>query len=379
MALHDLAALTRSTGFPRISIFIPTHKTFPQAQQDSIRLSNALKEAERQLNAANVRNAGDLLSNARARTEEHEFWRYQDRGLAVLIEDGATRWLKLPQSVPELTIVAARYHVRPLIDVFSDAGRFYVLAANRGQVRFLEGDQRELEDIKLDDLPASWDSIKRRTDFDDQTGYHARSRGSSAAPRYHALGESAEDYEEVELEQFVQAIAKAVDHRLSAEAKPLILVAQPRLMGRLRQELKYANIPDDDIQSDPTSMGDKDLHAETWAIAGRILREPRDEIRARCKAWAEGADIPASKDVQELIRSAEEGRIETLLVDRDARLWGSYDEDRRLVHRDDANGPQNEDLLNLLVVKTLSQGGDAISLSEELTEKVGPAVGLYRY
>jgi len=92
-----------------------------------------------------------------------------------------------------------------------------------------------------------------------------------------------------------------------------------------------------------------------------------------------GSGYPGSKDVQELIRSAEEGRIETLLVDRDARLWGSYDEDRRLVHRDDANGPQNEDLLNLLVVKTLSQGGDAISLSEELTEKVGPAVGLYRY
>lgn len=379
MAFDDLATLTRSTGFPRISIYVPTHKTFPDAQQDPIRLSNAVKEAERQLSAADVRETEELLAKARARTEAHEFWRYQDLGLCVLIEEGVTRWLKLPRPVPELTVVAGRYHVRPLIDVFSDAGRFFVLAATRGQVRFFEGSEFEFEEAKIDDLPASLDVVKGRTDFDDQTGYHARSRGSAAAPRYHALGESAEDYQEVELEQFAQAIAKAVDHRLAADARPLILVAQPRLMGRLRQALSYGNIAENDLQVDPGSMNEMDLHAETWAVAAKILRQPRDELRARCKAWTKGADIPASKDLQELMRSADEGRIDTLLVDGKARVWGTYDEESRVVRRDDTNGPDNEDLLNLLILKALSHGSHVISLPDDLAEQVGPSVGLYRY
>lgn len=379
MAVDDLTSLARSTGFPRVSIFIPTHKTFPDAQQDPIRLSNALKEADRQLAAADVRNAEELLSAARLRTEAHKFWRYQDRGLAVLIEDGMTRWLKLPQAVPELSIVASRYHVRPLIDTFSDAGRFYVLAATRGSVRFFDAGERELEEIKIEDLPPSLDAIKGRTDFDDQAGYHTRSRGSAAAPKYHALGESAEDYEEVELGQFAQAVAKSVDRHLAADARPLILVAQPRLMGRLREKLGYRNTAETGVQTDPTSMSEKDLQAKVWAVAGPLLRQPRDDLRARCKAWLEGADIPGSGDLQELIRSADEGRIETLLVARDANVWGTYDDEQCTVRFDNANGPDNEDLLNLLALKSLSQGGDVISLSEDLADKAGPAVGLYRY
>lgn len=379
MRRNDLAELAGSTGFPRVSIYIPTHKTFPQAEQDPIRLSNALKEAEKQLAEAGVGRTEDLISAARQRTEEQKFWRYQDHGLAVLIEDGATRWLKLPKRVPELTIVGERYHVRALIDIFADSGRFHVLATTRDSVRFFDAAEREFEQVKIDELPSNLDEIKGRTDFDDQAGYHARSRGSAASPKYHALGESPEDYEEVELGQFAQSVAKAVDNHLAGDAAPLILVAQPRLLGRLRQKLRYGNVTEDDVQRDPTSMGDKELHAEAWTIADPLLREPRNALRERCSAWIEGAEIPASDDLQELMRSADEGRIGTLLLAQNANVWGQYDEERRQVSRSDDNAPDNEDLLNLLAVKTLTQGGDVINLSHELAEKAGPAVGLYRY
>lgn len=379
MPRNDLADLAGSTGFPRISIYMPTHRTFPDAEQDPIRLSNALKEAEKQLAVADVRSAGDLLAAAKQRAAEHKFWRYQDQGLAVLIEDGETHWLKLPKDVPELTVVADRYHLRPLIDIFSDAGSYHVLAATRDSVRFFTGGEQDFEEVKVEDLPSGLGEIRGRTDFEDQAGYHARSRGSSDSPKYHALGESAEDYEEIELEQFAKAIAKAVDGHLSANAAPLILIAQPRLLGRLRQALRYDNIANEDLQRDPTSMDDRALHAKAWGIAGQILREPRDAQRERGNAWVEGADIPGSDDLQELMRSADEGRIETLLLARDVNVWGTYDEERREVARVSENAPDNEELLNLLAVKTLSQGGDVISLSEDLSEKTGPAVGLYRY
>src|SRR5680860_448975 len=379
MTRNDMAELAASTGFPRISIYIPTHRTFPEAEQDPIRLSNALKEAEKQLAEADVRSAGDLLAAAKQRIAEHKFWRYQDRGLAVLIEDGETHWLKLPKDVAELTVVANRYHVRPLIDIFSDAGLYHLLAATRDSVRFFTGGEQDFEETKVEELPSGLDEIKGRTDFEDQAGYHARSRGSSNSPKYHALGESAEDYEDVELEQFAKAVAKAIDGHLSANAAPLILIAQPRLLGRLRQELRYGNVAAQDVQRDPASMKDESLHDAAWAIARPLLREPRDALRELCRAWLEGADVPAAKDLQELLRSADEGRIGTLLLAPGTNVWGRYDEEGREVTHMEDNAPDNEDLLNLLALKTLNQGGDVISLSDELADKAGAAVGLYRY
>ncbi len=379
----DLAELARSSGFPRISIYIPTHRVYPETEQDPIRLSNALKEAGKQLAETGFRRIDELLSSARQRINESMFWRHQDHGLALFIEDGKTRWLKLPAEVTELTVIADRYHVRPLIDIFADRGRFHLLAATRDSVRFFDGAERDLEEVEVENLPSSLDEVKERTNFDDYAGYHTRDRGEqvggTAMPKYHALGESPEDYDDIELEHFARDIAKAVDSHLAQRVTPLVLAARPRLLGRLRQKLGYRHVAEADIQRDPASMKDDELHSEAWAIAGTLLRRDRDETRERLRARLEGAEIPGSQDLQELMRAADEGRVGTLLLSRDATIWGRYDEENRKVNVVEEAGPDNADLLNLLAVKTMIQGGNVISLPDDLADRTGPLAGLFRY
>lgn len=383
MQRHDLEQLAKSTGFPRISIYVPTHKVYPRTEQDPIRLSNALKEAEKQLAEAGVRRADTLLSAARRRVSEQMFWRYQDEGLAVFIEEGNTRWLKLPAEVQELTIIADRYHVLPLIDIFADRGRFHVLTATRDAVRFFDGAEREIEEVDVEDLPSSLDEIKERTDFEDNVGYHVRSRGSqaggAATPKYHALGDNPEDYDDVELEHFARGVAGAVDRHLAERVAPLVLAARPRLLGRLKQGLRYRQVTEADIQRDPASMTESELHAQAWAIAGPLLRQNREDKRARLKARLEGMDVPGSEDLQELMRAADEGRIADLLIARGANVWGTYNEKSREVEVAGQSGPGNEDLLNLLAVKVLALGGEVISLPKDLGDRAGPVAGLFRY
>lgn len=379
----DLAELARSSGFPRISIYIPTHRVYPETEQDPIRLSNALKEAGKQLAEAGVRRIDELLSSTRQRINESMFWRHQDHGLAVFIEDGKTRWLKLPAEVAEVTIIADRYHVRPLIDIFADRGRFHLLAVTRDRVRFFDGAERDLEEVEVENLPSSLDEVKERTNFDDYAGYHTRDRGKqvggSAMPKYHALGESPEDYDDIELEHFARDIAKAIDSHLAERIAPLVLAVRPRLLGRLKQALRYRRVAEADIQRDPASMTDDELHTEAWAIAEPLLRRDRDETRERLRARLEGAEVPGSQDLRELMHAADEGRLETLLLSRGATIWGRYDEERRKVDVAEEAAPDNEDLLNLLAVKTMMQGGNVISLPDDLADRTGPAAGLFRY
>lgn len=385
MQINTLAELAPSEGFPRISIYFPTHKAYPETEQDPIRLSNALKTAERQLAEAGTKAAtiDDLLASARQRVKETMFWRHQDEGLAVFIEPGRTRWLKLPADVAELTVVAGRYHVLPLIDMFADRGRFHVLAVTRDSVRFFDGAERELIEVDIESLPASLDEVKDRTNFQKDVGFHTRDRsaqvGGSAMPKYHALGESSEDYDDIEIGHFVREVAKSVDSYLAERTTPLVLAARPRLLGRLKQELRYRHVAEADIQRDPASMTEDDLQADAWAIAGPLLRGDRDEVRARLRAKLDGAQIPGSEDLQELMIAADEGRLATLLLSRGATVWGRYDEKSRKVDLADQPGPDNEDLLNLLAGKALAQGGGIIALPEDLDYRTGPAAGLFRY
>src|SRR5690606_23721718 len=179
MRRADLIALAQSTGFPRVSIYLPTHLTYPEIEQDPIRLSTLLKEAEQQLESAGLRRPeiDDLLAEARGRVPAAMFWRYQYHGLAVLIEKGATHWVKLPRSVPELVVISPRYHLRPMIPMFRNGDRFHVLAVTRDKVRFFEGRERELREAEVEGMPTGITDLLRHTEFDYELGFHARDRG----------------------------------------------------------------------------------------------------------------------------------------------------------------------------------------------------------
>src|SRR5688572_11902449 len=88
MHMDDLTELAQSTGFPRISIYLPTHKVYPETEQDRVRFSNAVKEAGKHLAQAGVKGGDELLAPARKRMDEPMFWRHLDHGLAVFIEQG---------------------------------------------------------------------------------------------------------------------------------------------------------------------------------------------------------------------------------------------------------------------------------------------------
>lgn len=385
MRRADLIALAQSTGFPRLSIYLPTHLTYPEIEQDPIRLSTLLKDAEQQLATAGLRrpDIDDLLAEARGRVPAAMFWRFQDHGLAVLIEKGTTHWVKLPHSVPERVIVGPRYHLRPMIRMFRNGDKFHLLAISRDKLQFFSGRERELLEVAVDGMPVGMAEIRQRTEYEDQLGFHARDRGdpSSGAEhgKFHALGVSPEDYADVLLDNLLREVAKAVDRHLARSEEPLVVAADPRTLGHFRKHLVYRYVAPEAIQSDPVALGEETLHAEAWRIAEPIVRADRENARRRLRAWLEGAAIPGARDPQMLLRDAIAGRVDCLFLAPDAKVWGYFDEAFQVVRIDQEPGPDNEDILNRLAIETLTRGGDVFTLPDDLRDRIGPAAGLYRY
>jgi hypothetical protein len=385
MTANILKELAEPTGFPRVSIYIPTHVAGPGIQQDPIRLSNAVKDAANQLDAAGLksREIEALLAEVHGKTVEAPFWKDQGHGLAAFVGERETRWVKLPETPPELTVVAERYHVRPLIQTLREENGCYLLAVTRDEASLYNVREREIIKVEVEGMPAGIDEVRQRTDFEADLGFHARDRGKQVGgadrPKFHALGESPDDYEDVLLEQYVKRVAKAVDRHLAGDSAPLVLAAKPREVGRLRQELSYRNVAEKDIQKDPPALGEGELHRAAWQIAEPLLDQRQDMALTRLRSRLEGRGMPGSEDLRELLRAADEGRIEAVFLDPDRTIWGRWDEEHHRMECGGEAGPGNEDLLNLLAVKTLGQGGEVLSLPEGLRQRAGPASGIFRY
>jgi hypothetical protein len=385
MRRADLIALSQSIGFPRVSLYFPTHLSYPSIEQDPIRLSTALKEAEHQLVAAGMRRPEieSLLAEAKGRLPATMFWRYQEKGLAVLIEPGTTHWIKLPEPVAETVVVSSRYHLTPMIPMFRNGDQFHVLAVTRDSVRLLDGRAREMRETSVDGMPSGIAEIMAFTEFQNDLGFHARDRGGPQnggdSAKYHALGISPDDYDGIELDNYLLEVGKAVDRHLVRSEAPLVLAAKARILGRLRKHISYRHVADAAIQTDPVALGDEALHAEAWSIAEPLVRADRESARARLRARVNGAEVTCAKELQSLLRSAIEGRIENIFLARDATCWGHYDEAHQVLRLDPKPSRDNEDVLNRLAMETLQRGGDVFTLPDDMREKAGLAAALFRY
>ena len=81
-----------------VSIYLPTHQTGVETQQDPIRLKNQLREAEILLSARGVstRDVQTMLEPASKLLQDNDFWQHQSDGLAIFLSSNRVRLFRLP-------------------------------------------------------------------------------------------------------------------------------------------------------------------------------------------------------------------------------------------------------------------------------------------
>src|SRR5690606_15692162 len=88
---------------PCLSLYQPTHRAFPERQQDPIRFRNLLKELEQSLlKRYPGRDVEPLLAPLRELAEDAEFWNHPADGLAVLRSADLFRVYRLQRPVAPL-------------------------------------------------------------------------------------------------------------------------------------------------------------------------------------------------------------------------------------------------------------------------------------
>ena len=169
----DLRLLAADRPAWCVTIHLPTHRSGEAARQDRIRLKNLLGEATSRLTTVGLRApaAKALLEPAERLITDGLFWRHQADGLAVFLTEGFFRSYRVPLRLTPLAIVARRFHLAPLLRLFTGDGRFFVLALSENAVRVLEGTRHSFDVLEGDGLPTSladalpFDNPERQVQF----------------------------------------------------------------------------------------------------------------------------------------------------------------------------------------------------------------------
>ena len=130
-----------TVGYPSVSMYMPTFRAGrSDVQQNPVRLKKLLREVRERLEKIGLRRteADAYLQPAQRLLDDSSFWVNMSDGLVVFISKDYFRYYRLPIQLPELVVVANRFHVKPLFSMFVADKRFYVMAISQKIIRLLQ-------------------------------------------------------------------------------------------------------------------------------------------------------------------------------------------------------------------------------------------------
>ena len=376
----DFEALIEKHDKRCVSLYLPTHRSLPEAKQDPIRLKNLLRQAEGALIDSGLRvpELSEFLKPVQELLDDPLFWRYQADGLAVFLSANEFRKYRLPISFKELSVVSDRFHIKPLIPLLSSDDRFLVLALSQNKVRLIACTRYGASEIELEDVPGSIKEILGGYDFEAQLQFHTRAQSTSGerAAVYHGQGGGIEDIKPRLIEYF-RRIDEGLRLRLKSEGAPLVLAGVDSLFPLYREVNTYGKLLDKGIAGNPDATSAEELRGRAREIVEPLFLKARHEAGDRYHALA--GTGRTSNHLKEVVWAAYEGRIEVLFVGVGVQIWGHLDRDKRSVVIHEQAEAADHDLLDACAVHTLLNRGLVYAVEPKAVPGGGSLAAIFRY
>ena len=377
---HDYTAiLLADHDAPCISLYQPTHRTFPDRQQDPIRFGNLLKEIEGSLNRRYPnKDITAILRPFRDLAEDASFWNHTLDGIAVFATSEIFRVYTLQRPVREKVIVADSFHTKPLMRILQSADRFQVLGLNRHEATLFEGNRYALDTVEL---AAGFPQKSAAVTDADESGPERTKRayGPSGPGMTSRHGTNVrQDARDNDARQFFKSVDEAVAQTYSRPTGiPLVLAALPEHHHLFREISGNPALMSTAIDVDPASISDEELRGRAWNIVLPTYLARLDGFVERYGAAK--ADGGSSADLTEIGKAAAAGRIATLLIDAERLVPGRFDSETGHVTFARLEDPDVDDLLDDLGEHTLRTGGEVVIVPPERMPSDTGIAAIYRF
>ena len=356
---NELRLLLEHSQTPCASLFVTLHSLAPH--ENLVRVNNLVRQAEEKLsNITTTSEAWDILRPTievlRATIQPTE----NVRGFAAFACPGFHREFLLPMDLTELAAIGRRFFIRPLLPLFTENDRFYILTISQKHIRLFEANRFEAHEIHVEGLPADLDKPLNSEGYEKELQFHAAASGGGGkrAIIFHGGKDEPKD----RLANYLHKVSGTLfGSRSMQEAAPLVVAAVEYVAALYRKGNTYPNLVEDCVTGNPDLLSTQELHAKAWETVKPKLAMQRERAIANYNELA-GASL-TSHSLKEIYEAAPKGRVRTLIIASG-------------VHRFNEDG---EDQLNFAASETLLNGGIVYEVPPANMPDKADIAALYRY
>jgi len=366
---------------PCLSLYQPTHRHYPDNQQDPIRFGNLVKALEesllQQVPKDEIR---PLLEQFLALAGDRAFWNHTLDGLAVLAAKGVFRVYTLQRSVAELAVVADSFHTKPLVRILQSADRYQVLGLNRKEIKLFEGNRDALDEIEpAQGVPRTiTQALGEELTEPHRTVASYGGVGGAKSPMHHGHG-GKESEVDIDAERFFRSVDRGVlEHHSQPSGLPLILAALPEHHHMFHEVSHNPFLIDESIDIHPDALSSIDeLRQRAWQLI-----EPH--YLARLAALVEEFGNARSKglgddELAQVAKAVVGGRVATLLIEARREIPGRINASTGDIEFDDLAHPEVDDVLDDLGALALKKGGKVVIVPTDRMPTGTGIAAIYRY
>jgi len=338
--LHEYLSEHMVDGSPKVSIYMPTHRSMPDAKQDPILFKNLIQQAQRELeNKFNRRQWEPLIALLEELHDNPDFWTYATESLAILADETEVETFRLEQTIPQKLVVGEHFDLVPLLRYYDTIYSGYLVDIGRDRVQLYRVNQNGAEKVKEEDIIKNFPELY--DDLDSEARMHAGGTRTDMSVM-HGVKAKPEQVEKDRIKYF-----RYIDEQLRkyiGKDTPVIVAGTSENVAEFRSLAKGDFYTEQSIDQ-PFDSIEHDQQPERL----RAILRPR--YRERIGKQLEDYGFLKSQDktvagTDDVLAQAQQHRIQTLFIDSDYQ-------------------PEDQGQLNDIINRVLTSGGQVVILTED--------------
>ncbi len=368
-----------------VSIYLPTHRTGVETQQDPIRLKNQLKEAEKLLSDQGVstRDVQSMLEPASKLLTDSTFWQHQSDGLAIFLTANSVHHYRLPLNFEELVVVKNNFYIKPLLPLFTGDGQFYILALSQNHIRLLNGTRYSISEVDIAQLAGRMDEVIASDDHQVSLQLHTSGvvggKSGDNSVTFHGQGGGSDESAKEDLLRYFHVVDDGMREILQGDRAPLVLAGVEYLLPIYKEANTYPNLIDKVITGNPDLLSANELHKSAWEILGPLFQAAQEEAIALYQQLDGQASERAARTLEKIVPAAYHGQVETLFVAIGVQQSGAFHPATNAIEIHEQPESGDENLLDLASVQTYLKGGIVYAVEPEKVPGGTNAAAVLRY
>lgn len=346
---------------PCVTVYTPLETAGTETRQNEIRISNQASEAaemfERSgLKADEAKKIVLPLTEIATQMEDPSGQRYP--GLVSFLSPEESEVFASPLRFEERTIGGSRFITRHLLPMLDAPQVVYTLALSLGEAKLYEMTRETQEDISPKEMPGSLQALEAFEDPEKSIQQHSPDSGGDATV-FHGHGGAKDSGDQLE-EDYIRAVAEAVNTFLESRNGPLLIASTEELQAQYLQFNRYKDVIEDGLTGNFEHRSPAQLRDDAWEVMDARTGDRATEIRERFLNFASSAPDSVVRGVLPIVSLAYQGRVSELLFPETLQTSGLFDAETgeaEEVHEgvDDA---LVDDLVDLAAVLALQNGGE---------------------